>query len=104
LAVITAHGDPAMLVVVYPDLVTVARRELVVRHLDPQLAEDIADDAALRFLTARIQYSEQRRVRAWFRTTIARLVCDQARRPIRSRDMLDHATFSLSEPWARGGT
>jgi DNA-directed RNA polymerase specialized sigma24 family protein len=98
------HADGAVLAAVLPELQRFARSALYSRHLDAQLAEDVVSDAVERWLVNRIQYRSPAQLRAWMRTTIKRLVADQERRPARSRDMLDLATYSLSESWARGGS
>ncbi len=93
----------AALAALYPDLVRLARRELSARYLDAQLAEDLIEDATVRWLTARIQYVSPRQARAWFRTTIRRMVVDRVRRP--TFDVMDQVgVSSLDEPWARGGS
>ncbi len=92
-----AVSQESVLVALLPELQAFACGALFSRHLDRGLAEDLVEDAVERWLSSRIQYRSERQVRAWMRTTITRLVADQARRPLRSRDMLDLATYSLSE-------
>ena len=95
-------ADAAALADLHADLVRFARAELFTRHLDPQLAEDVVEDAVVKWFGGRIQYKSPSQVRAWMKTVITRLVVDRIRRP--GRDILDlPGVYSLSEPWARGG-
>ena len=95
------RGDACVLSALHSDLVRFARGELFTWHLNIQLAEDLLSDAVVRWLRARIQYRSPAQARAWFRTTLRRMVVDRVRR--RSHDVLDQVgVLSLDEPWARG--
>jgi len=96
--------DGPVLAALCPELVRFARGQLFSRHLDAQLAEDVVSDAIERWLSARIQYRSERQVRAWMRTTTTRLVADQVRKPVRSRDVMDQVgVYSLDAPWSTRG-
>lgn len=81
-----------------PDLTAYAAART--EHLED--AEDLVQDAMLRWLTAQRRPRTLRSTRAWFRTTVRRLAYDAVRRPQYSRDLLDQHPLSLDEPWARG--
>ena len=97
------RADPAYAIAaLYPDLVRLARSELIRRHLDRQLAEDVVGDAVVRWLTSRIQYTSPARTRAWFRVTIRHLAVDRVRRP--GRDAMDQGeVWSLDAAWSTRG-
>lgn len=92
------YSDIEALTAVHADLVRMARGELSRRHLDAQLAEDLVQEAVIRWLTSGTRWWSERQARAWFRTVIRRMVVDRVRRP--TYDVLDQEPFSLDDDWA----
>jgi DNA-directed RNA polymerase specialized sigma24 family protein len=95
------YSDPAhAFATLHSDLVRFARSVLFTHNLDVQLAEDLVSEATIRWLGKPLHVQlTQAALRAWFKTTIRRLVVDRVRRP--GRDILNQAgVYSLDAPWA----
>src|ERR1700674_224140 len=82
-----------------PFLIVAAQLQLRNRNLDEQLAEDLVQEAMARWIAAAPEYRGERPLYGWLKTTIPRLAAEIARR---RPDVLDHCSYSLDEPWARG--
>jgi DNA-directed RNA polymerase specialized sigma24 family protein len=105
------RGDQAeALAALRPALLGWARSRLRHFALDEQLAEDLTQEAIVRWLSSPKRWPDGRfrrqhifrsreKLYAWLRSTVSNLAADIARR---HPDALDNDPLSLNEPWARG--
>lgn len=83
-------------------LVRYAEAELADLGLDRQLAEDIVQEALVRWMEHREEINQFAHG-GWLRSTVGNLIKQQGERRLgrRRHDPLDEDHFSLDAPWAR---
>lgn len=91
---------------IYPELRLHAAAELRNAGLSSIDAEDLVQEAFLRWQMALDTIQRPEAQARWMKRTIRHLVADQRRRSsgARPHDPLEEHHLSLSESWARGGT
>jgi hypothetical protein len=91
----TTPGDlNAVLAALRPNLIKTARYQLLNRSLDGQLAEDVVQDALVRYFARLPEYRGPHELGGWLRKAVGWIVAERLRR----RDLLEHCSVSLDEP------
>lgn len=80
-----------------PTLLRVARVQLLSRGLDEQNAEDLVQDAIVRWFDRGPEYRGRSALSGWLLKSMKWIAAEG----LRQRDLLDHGCASLDEPWAR---
>jgi len=80
-----------------PTLLRVARVQLLSRGLDEQNAEDLVQDAIVRWFDRVPEYRGRSALSGWLLKSMRWIAAEG----LRGRDLLDHGCASLDEPWAR---
>lgn len=89
----------AVLAPLRPKLIRAARRQLFQRGLDQQHAEDLVQDALVRWCASHAEYHGLSPAAGYLHSTIKRLASDMDRR---RHDLLDGPCSSLDEPPLNG--
>lgn len=90
------------LAALYPALLRSGAALLQTRELDTQLAEDLAQEASMRWFRKGLEFQSRSGMFRWLATCMGFVVREWARRDRRSEDALNQDPLSLDEPWARG--
>ena len=90
------------LAALYPALLRSGAAYLRAKDLDDQLAEDLLQEASMRWFRKGMKFQSGSGMFRWLATCMGFVVREWARRDRRSKDVLNQEPLSLDEPWARG--